>query len=321
MFESIQIETKKTGFDYLDEAKKFLGNGELFDLVGSEDVNKIIEEVKNLESNKIEGDGGIVQYDKYKKVFIVNNETVTPGEIVASSNFNHMINFPENYDTSFEAKRLKEAYLNNEVRETFTNKLNKVLAEKLAEKNKRQDLFKSKAYEEISKREEDGNKNNEQLGVLAEKLMYSFAQMISIDKSNLNIKVEKANAYQDVQEKIDFTIKVHKKIRGVGAEVGEIKFEDKNYGIQFTINESKIQHKQDQINKSKSRENNMDDILLVTLDQNLLLKAKLDWQRDGKKIKGIFAYLPKVTKIKTVENLFKNILSEDDIKNLVKNLE
>lgn len=323
MFENIQTESKKIDFDYMEKARKFLGNRELFDLVGIEEVDKIIEEVKGMDFNEnyelANGLENNVVYNRRNNAFLINNEKVTPGEIVASSNFDYKINFPGSFDAGFEAKRLKKNYEENRITEVFTKKLNKILAIKLSEKSKREDLFKSNAYAEIAKREEDGN--NEQLGMLAEKLMYSFAQMIAIDKSNLKIEVEPANAYQDVEEKIDFTIKTHTKIRGVGAEVGEIKFEDKSYGIQFTINSNKIEHKQEQIAKSKERSTDVDDILLVTLDSNLLMKAKTDWEKDGKKIRGIFAYLPKETRIKTVENLFKNILNEEDIKSLVKSYE
>ncbi len=306
-------------FDYAAEAQAFLGRGDFFELIGSDEMDRIIAETNQIELNESLAQHEVV-YDKRKNSFTVNNELVTAGEVVASRHQGTRIKFSDNIDSGFLGKKLKEAYLKSVVRDAFTTKLNKVLALKLAETETKKDALKSKAYGEIANREDSENKN-EQLGVVAESMMTGVAEMIAINRPDLHIVVEKANAYQDVHEKIDFIIKTKTKKRGVGTEAGDIGFDEKNFGIQFTINTDKAEHKMDQINKSKGRELDVDDILLVMVDGQMLSKAINAWKSDGKKIRGPFSYLPKETQQKTIEKLFENILNADEEASLLKGFE
>lgn len=303
-------------FDYVAEAQAFLGHDEFIELVGNEEIERIIIEVNHIEFNENLAQHEIV-YDKRKNNFTVNNELVTAGEVIASRHQGTRIKFSDSVDSGFLGKKLKENYLKSLIRDEFTTKLNKILAEKLAVTEGKKDALKSKAYEAIAERE---GEHNEQLGVIAEGMMTGVAEMIAYNRPDLHIQIEKANAYQDVHEKIDFIIKTKTKKRGVGTEVGDT-FDEKNFGIQFTVNTDKAEHKMDQINKSKSRDLDVDDILLVMVDGAMLSKAINAWKSDGKKIKGPFAYLPKEAQRKTIEKLFENILGSDDEASLLKGFE
>jgi hypothetical protein len=304
-------------FDYVAEAQAFLGHSEFVELVGSDEIEKIIAEVNQIEINDNLAQHEVV-YDKRKNTFTVNNELVTAGEVVASRHQGTRIKFSDSIDSGFMGKKLKETYLKSLVRDAFTTKLNKILAEKLAITEAKKDALKSKAYSEIANRE---GERSEQLGVIAESMMTGVAEMIAINRPDLHIVVERANAYQDVHEKIDFIIKTKTKKRGVGTEAGDIGFDEKNFGIQFTVNTEKAGHKMDQINKSKARELDVDDILLVMIDSTTLSKAINNWKSDGKKIRGPFSYLPKTTQKATIEKLFKNILNTEEEASLIKNFE
>lgn len=304
-------------FDYVAEAQAFLGHSEFVELVGNDEIEKIIAEVNQIEINDNLAQHEVV-YDKRKNTFTVNNELVTPGEVVVSRHQGTRIKFSDSIDSGFMGKNLKKTYLKSLVHDAFTTKLNKILAEKLAETETKKDALKSKAYSEIANRE---GERSEQLGVIAESMMTGVAEMIAINRPDLHIVVEKANAYQDVHEKIDFIIKTKTKKRGVGTETGDIGFDEKNFGIQFTINTDKAEHKMDQINKSKGRELDVDDILLVMVDGQTLSKAINAWKSDGKKIRGPFSYLPKTTQKVTIEKLFGDILGAEEEASLLKGFE
>jgi hypothetical protein len=242
---------------------------------------------------------------------------VTLGQIIASRHFDDNFKIGDTTAKTFEGKKLLQTYTEYRTRDTLTENLNKDLATVLAEKTKREDMFKSKAYEAIAKRE--GN-NSEQLGVIAEKMMQGIAEMISLDRPDLHLEIRPANAFQDVEEKIDFIISTRSKKRGVGIETVEGEYEEKNFGIQFTVNTSKTTHKLDQIEKAKGRTTDVDDILLVTIDQNTIRTALTNWEKNGKKIHGPWNYIPTDSKKKVIETLFGGVLKPEEIESLQKGL-
>ncbi len=273
-----------------------------------------------------------VAYDKYKKSFLVDGEKVTLGQLVASRHFNENFNIPTDTAKTFEGKKLQKTYTEYAVRDVLTKSLNKDLATMLAEKAKREDMFKSKAYEAIASREGNGEKENKQqaenkqLGVVAEKMMQGIAEMIALDRPDLHLEIRPANAFQDVEEKIDFIITAKTKKRGVGIEASntsdklENNYEERNYGIQFTVNASKTAHKMDQIEKARGRATDVDDILLVSIDQTLVRKALADWNKNGRHLNGPFGYMPENARQVIVEKLFEGVLQKEEIESLQKGI-
>ncbi len=262
-----------------------------------------------------------VTYNKYKKSLFIEGEQVTLGQIVASRHFAEQIKMNESTAKTFEGRKLLETFTEYKTRDVLTESLNKDLAQMLADKTKREDLFKSKAYGEIAKRE---GKDSEQLGVVAEKMMQGIAEMIALDRSDLHLEIRPANAYQDVEEKIDFIISTKHKKRGVGIETNEgtteSEYDEKNFGIQFTINTSKTAHKMEQIEKAKARTTDMDDILLVSIDQNIISRALAEWEKTGQKIHGPWNYIPSNSKKKIIETLFSGVLKSEEIESLKRGL-
>lgn len=311
--QQIPAPEKASSFDYEAELNEFLDQ-EHIDLIGSEKI----EEIKNnTKEEKFEANiGKEVIYNKYKKSLSIDGVETTAGEIIASRHFGNQINLPEKLDESFAGKQLRKKYFTLSERDAFTKKLNKELGDLLSEKNKRLDLFKSKAYTEIEKREDMESK---QEGAIAEKMMIGVIEMISVDRPDLQIEVRGANAFQDVEEKIDFIITTKKKRRSIGIEEKENKeFDEKSFGIQFTINTSKGDFKKEQIQKAKDRGLDVDDLLYVEVDKQMIHNALMTWEKKGKPISGPWAELPQNTKNKALENLFKDILTEEQIKGLTK---
>lgn len=314
-------------------------------LIGEEALTNAKEKAILAEQNireQLSNESGVgkeISYNKYKKSLMIGNEEVTLGQLVASRHFDETIRIPEVTAKTFEGKRLQNAYTEYSVRDVITDNLNKDLATVLAEKAKREDMFKSKAYVAIAERsgtagsnttengEETATQENKQLGVVAEKIMQGIAEMITLDRPDLHLSIRPANAYQDVEEKIDFIISTRTKRRGVGVETNsemaaegnsESDYEEKNFGIQFTVNASKTLHKMEQIEKAKERATDVDDILLVTIDQNIIRNALRDWEEHGRSMHGPWQYMAGASREKIIETLFNGVLQPEEIESVKK---
>lgn len=258
-----------------------------------------------------------ITYDRYKRSFFLNNEKVTVGEIISARHFSPNFSLPKELekDGPGPGKALRRKYFSSIERDIYQKKLNKELAQKLSIKNEKLDLFKSKAYAEIAKREDGGSK---QEGVIAEKMIMSFIEMTSIDRPDLGMEIRPSNAYQDVEEKIDFIITTKQKRKNVGIqEVTEKVFDEKSFGIQFTINTPKGDFKKEQIQKAKDRGLDVDDLLYIEIDRKMVHTALINWQKKGRPIRGPWDSLPENTKRKAIENIFKNILTEKQINSIL----
>ncbi len=255
-----------------------------------------------------------ITYNKYKKEFLIDGERATIGEIIASRHHGTSLSLPVK-GSSFEEKRLHQLYVEHHVRDILTSEANKALAEALVKENEKKDHFISRAYSKIA---EGKGTESEQLGVLAEKLMIGVAETIAIDRPDLHLVIRSANAYQDVADKIDFIISTKTKKRGVGVDTKESGYDEKNFGIQFTLNTSKKEFKEDQIAKSKARGLDVDDILLVYVEQDMLAEAIKEWKEKGSSHKGPWSKLHKNTQHNTLRTLFGGILTEEEIETLIK---
>jgi hypothetical protein len=197
-------------FDYQKEVEHFI-DADQEALLGEEIITHAKAsalETEKVISEKIKTGNKEITYNKYKKSLFIDDESVTLGQIIASRHFDDNFKIGDTTAKTFEGKKLLQTYTEYRTRDTLTENLNKDLATVLAEKTKREDMFKSKAYEAIAKRE--GN-NSEQLGVIAEKMMQGIAEMISLDRPDLHLEIRPANAFQDVEEKIDFIISTRSK--------------------------------------------------------------------------------------------------------------
>lgn len=289
--------------------------------VPQEEINNALyfaeHEFKPLLSHRLEHNKSTheISFDKYKKTFNVNGGAISPGEIIASRHFTSDISLPNTLKQSGAGKNLIEKYVQYSTNDVLTESLNKILAGNLARTTQKQDMLKSKAYQEIEHR---SGTSSEQLGVIAEKLMIGVAEMVSINRPDLHIAVRPGNAYEDVQEKIDFIIDVKSVRRGVGIETSDTTFDEKHFGIQFTINSAKHDAKKEQIEKSKNRGADIDDILLITMDQEMIRKAITAWKTKGSPLHGPWAEFSQESKQKILTTLFENILSEKELGSITK---
>lgn len=293
-----------------------------FFLMG-EKISNIVSEVEKDELNikrEIENTDSkrIATYDRRAGEFAVGNEEkVSMGNIIASRHWGINVALPETLDESGIGKKLRKMALEKKIGDALCEKLNGELAEKLSEKTRREDLLKSEAYKKIAER---SGKESKQLGVQAEHIITGVVEAISIDRQDLGISITPANAYQDVQNKIDFIIATKQKRRSVGVNKEDITYEEKHIGVQFTINSSKAEHKADQINKAKERGVDVDDIIYLEIEKDTLRKAIEKWDGANKPISGPWKFLSKEIREITIKKLFDGILTEEQEKSLLKNI-
>lgn len=185
------------------------------------------------------------------------------------------------------------------------------LARTLAEETQGRDVLKAEAYRKIAERSGREAAASEQIGVIAEKIMVGVAESISLDRPDLGITVLPGNPYQDVQNKVDFIIASRQRRRGVGVETENLPPEERSVGVQFTVNTSKREHKQEQIAKAKARGVHLDDIVYVAIDMKLLSEAIRGWEQSGKPLAGPFAHLPAGTRTSALRALFHEVLTPE----------
>lgn len=270
--------------------------------------------LENKEKNK-----NTIHYDRYKKSFIINTEKISIGEIVSSRRLGTEFYLDKSILESGEGKRLVKILKEKMLSYLIAEKYGKEMSKNLKEKFENRDALKSNAYKEIENRI---GKNNEHLGIKAEKIFISLLEYLSIDRSDLRFEIHETNPYQDVENKIDFIIERKNKKRGVGIEESE-KENLKTIGIQFTTALSKKYHKLDQINKAKERikmNKDIDDIIYVEIDSGILRRAISDHEKSNNKFLNPVKFLPTNIKKQILENLFKEILNEEEIKSLEKNI-
>lgn len=307
--ESLKETLSKQADIFLGEEKGMISR-EVFEKIIDDSEKELNASGSNTENGKD------IEYDKYKNKFQIGKDTyASMGDIVSARRWGINIELQERERESGQEKKLRKLIKEKRSESILHKHLNKELAERLSESTKHQDMLKSKAYEEIAKRTGIESK---QLGVVAEQIVIGVLEGISIDRDDLGFSVIEANAYQDVNDKIDFIIASKHKKRGVGVNEKENLFEEKSIGIQFTTNTSKGEHKADQIAKSKERGIEVDDIVYVEVDKKLLQNAISKWEHEGRSITGPWKFLSPEIRKQILTNLLGELLTDEQIKSLIK---
>lgn len=313
--ENPKIETVSVRETLNRQADIFLGEEKK--IIGHDVFSRIIDDTEKEISIVEKSTGLTMEYDKYKKKFKIGKEEgLSIGSIVSARRWGIYISLPENINQSGEENKLNKIINTKKMELVLNSHLNKELAERLAEINRKKDAMVAIAYEKIAERTGIESK---QLGVMAEQIIIGVLEGISIDRSDLGFEVIEANAYQDVNNKIDFIVATKHKNRGVGVNKNEVSFEEKSIGVQFTTNISKGEHKADQIAKAKSRGVEVDDIVYVEMDQKILREAVSKWEKEGKEIAGPWKFLSPEIRKQILSNLLGGLLDEEQKKSLIKN--
>jgi hypothetical protein len=176
------------------------------------------------------------------------------------------------------------------------------------------DTAKQTAYKQIKERTGNDSAQMEKTGVVAEKMVSTFLEQLSVDCPDADFSITPADAFQDVDEKIDFIIRRKEHRHGARIEESEADtgISGRTIGIQFTTAEGKNAHKEGQLNKAKKHATEVDDIVLVTIPMSEATYLYKKWQ-EKKDPGGPTKYWNKNTKINVFKAVMQNVLEQDEI--------
>lgn len=227
-------------------------------------------------------------------------QRITPGELVTD----HEWGVEYTFDKSVDIHAIRGYYL-EQLKSQLRENLDKQII--VSESNfTHSDTYKQNAYKEIGKRIEQGS---EQQGIIAEKMVKNFLKKLSID-TNADFEIIDANAFQDVEQKVDFIVHRKSVDRARGAQVVESEHAN-DIGIQFTTNTSKTEYKEKQIERSKRR-SDFQDIVLVTLPPHNASLLHKKWSHH-KKSGGPEKMWTKETQEKIFRGVMSKVLTQKEI--------
>ena len=163
----------------------------------------------------------------------------------------------------------------------------------------RHDDYKGWANKGLQNNENVGENN---FGVIAEIVVSSLMEQLRIDE-RLPYQLTKGDVFDDNERKIDFFIRIPAHIRGVKAKADDFQ----HVGIQFYAgHKNSPVSKQNQINESKERFglNDIDDIVLISINLKILNNIYHQWKNSGMKPGGPTQLL--ITEIR--EKIFRGVL-------------
>lgn len=232
-----------------------------------------------------------------------NGEVISLGELITDGEWD--IDYSLNSETI--PRQIRKRYLIERAKIKLQNLLDDQIA--INERDSENvDIMKRDAYKRSY---EDKHLGVEKAGLLAEKMVRNLLKKIIIDLG-ADFELEKADLYQDVNQKIDFIIK--RKSRGRGVRIEESM---ENLGIQFTINtrEDIKRHKEKQIERSKKEllpEDHIKDIVLVSVPINDINNKYNEWKM-GKRPGGPDKLWSIADKKRIFEEITKGFLTQEEI--------
>lgn len=152
-------------------------------------------------------------------------------------------------------------------------------------------------------------------GFLAEKMVRSFFTKMSYDFPESGISIEETDAFDDVNNKIDFVIRHSVRSRGVDVDADT---SAERVGIQFTTTQNSIalERKQSQVEEAKERvlqaHLGIDDVVLVHMPAAQIVAAHDLW-RENPVPGGPDAYWDRETKEQVFGGVMTNILTPEQV--------
>lgn len=150
-----------------------------------------------------------------------------------------------------------------------------------------------------------------QMGIIAEKMVRTYLEQLAWDYPDLGFTVERADAQQDVENKIDFIIHRRSHTRGVNVEPIE---GPKDAGIQFTTRQDAegLAHKQEQVERAKRYAREVDDVVLVKIPIERFAGAYTAWR--GKQTPGgPDRYWNQQTKDEIFRNVMAGLFTPEEV--------
>lgn len=172
--------------------------------------------------------------------------------------------------------------------------------------------WKQGAYLAIKENKEQGF-DQRRAGLLAEKMVKNLL-LTTMHDFPVDYSISEADVYQDVEQKIDFIVRVNTQQRGVGIEKDARKAEVK--GIQFTIQSSQeaLHKKEVQIERARRQlGEGINDVVLVHIPLNHVSNMYEEWLRLKRPAGGPEKLWSGQTKERIFRGIMQGILSPEQI--------
>ncbi len=262
------------------------------------------------EEHEMRGNGIRVYAENDEYFFIGPNGTetlITLGEIMTDGEWGREYAL----DPKSVPKRIRKQYIVERTKRNLSRALDKQIALEEQE-NAQLDDKKRDTYRRIL---EETRYGVERTGLIAEKMVQNFLRKLTYDLG-FDFEILSADVFQDVEQKVDFVIKRKRKTRGVKVQPEASALA---VGVQFTtqVNPEVLKSKRAQIRRVKDRlpftdeetyeeseEDEVADIILVSIPLHDLRKIFLDWQRAGAPSGGP----DKLWDLSTKHQIFKSTL-------------
>ncbi|MCX6747525.1 MAG: hypothetical protein NTW98_01075 [Candidatus Nomurabacteria bacterium] len=206
-----------------------------------------------------------------------NGETIktSMGQIVSGMEWGNTFNLKyDEFNEKREGQKMYEIYALSFVKRETLSLLDKHITEREVTKHhEKQDVQREEAYLGIQAKNNTDPRELRRTGEIAEKMVQSLLMRLSIDNPNYGFEVVGINAYQDVNLKIDFIIKIKNTQQGVKT------ITTKN--IQFTISNdpSKTAIKERQIQK-------LQNVILIQMPELDVNSFYSKWKNDKDTVSG-----------------------------------
>lgn len=253
---------------------------------------------------------GAIQVNYQDGHLIGNGQEVTLGELLTDGDWG----LDYHLDPNSVPRSIRKKYFIEQARREIMDLLDRQIVVNESQSDFG-DSGKKKGYTEMVKSE-----NKEQTGVAAEKMVKNLLKKIAIDQ-DLDFEIIDADAYQDMELKIDFIIRRKANARGVDVQTGD----EERIGIQFTSTDAPqiIQKKENQIRQAKRKltpEERIRDIALVSIPLREIQSMLRDWQRQ-KSPGGPDKLWRASTKAEIFKKVMQDFLSPEEITEVIEKIE
>ncbi|GEM_PF-546270 len=266
-------------------------------------------------------DSMAARYDKQRNVYSVKDthgriHEITFGEMVAD------ITWGLSYQLGEDAPRVhRKTYVVARAKRALMEYLDMQICLEEMERHDRTGNIPSFAYEPFVKRFE-GEELPEQnmIGWQAEEMVYDFLTRLTMD-GIASAEVRKADVYQDINNKIDFSIHRQNYLRGVDTQIS-----DRGIGIQFTITrrEDILKKKREKVRLAKKHleEVFLDDLVLVSIPiGSEIVQSMQKWEKAGRPPGGPMRFWSQEVKGTIIQGVLQNLFSQEELTHMQAALE
>lgn len=293
-----------------------LENGEIIEKEEKLRFDFDIAEIEGLEDKR-----EIESFDEEKQVFFYKDkrgkiQEATLGEIITDLEWDIGYNLDK---TDKIPRAWKKQYLVERAKKILLKLADEQIIKSERENSEVDDIVKD-TYENIQYGREIGADKRKE-GFVSEKMVRSFLRQLAFDR-DLPIKVQEADVFQDVMEKIDFIIERQTDRLGVRVTETDFSVEEEPEGkssvaVQFSINPKAEEHKKKQLQRLQKQKRlsgeEVQNMALVIFSKLMAGDLKKEWDRAGRPAGGPVKFMKEEVKKELFEKILQTLFTKEEL--------